>query len=177
MRPITALLLLACFGEAQSLERHRFTLDGGLAQQVVSPSDSAPALGLTYGYLLKPYLELEAGLFTGLNPGPELRGAHYDFQSYDRYFWTPFGVRFVAPLRRNRVELAGGGGGIYQKYSSEAFDAGRNGWGGYFVASASAALDRRRHFWLGAAPHLFLISRDFGHDRWLLITGELSIRF
>lgn len=77
------------------------------------------------------------------------------------------------------------GGGLYEKYTvSDASRAyafsPRDGWGGYFVAGAAIALDRNRHFWIGASPRLYLANTGFqgnNKDRWFVITGDLSFRF
>ena len=97
----------------------------------------------------------------------------------DHYYWVPFGVRFIAPLYRRRIEISGGGGGLYEKYSSDlALGLGsRTGGGGYFIASAAFALDRGRHFWVGATPRWFLANPSYARDRWLQISAEISYRF
>ncbi|MGC9973234.1 MAG: hypothetical protein ABSE56_21880 [Bryobacteraceae bacterium] len=121
-------------------------------------------------------------MFTALQPSPDIGGANYFWNPNDRFVWVPFGVRFIAPLYLGRVEFSGGGGGLYEKYSvsnpNSAFGLqSRSGWGGYFVASASVALDGRKHFWLGATPRLFLANPANGRDRWFQISGEMSVRF
>jgi hypothetical protein len=74
---------------------------------------------------------------------------------------VPFGLRLVAPLWRARLELSSGGG-LYDKYSvsngnQSPFGPIRSldGWGGYFMGGAAVALDRGRHWWLGASPLVF----------------------
>jgi hypothetical protein len=39
------------------------------------------------------------------------------------------------------------------------------------------ALDRSRHWWLGATPRWFLANPHYRRDRWLQIAGEVSFRF
>lgn len=100
----------------------------------------------------------------------------------DRFIWLTYGVRFVAPLYRQRIEFSGGGGGLYEKYSvSDAVNflglRPYNAWGGYFVGSAALALDRSRRFWIGATPRWFLANRESGRDRWFQILAEFSVRF
>ena len=100
----------------------------------------------------------------------------------DRFYWIPFGVRFIAPLHLSRVEFSGGGGGLYEKYTVGSPSPGGgfvpyHGWGGYFVGSAAVALDRGKHFWLGVTPRWFLANGSYARDRWLQIAGELSVRF
>ena len=178
MRILISFLLLALCGNAQPFERNRLTFSGGWAVPVSGQLEGAPVLGFTYGYRFHRYMEAEAGLLAAIRPGPEVRGANYDFQNYDRMLWVPFGIRFVAPLRQSRVELSAGGGALYERYSSNgSFLYGYDGWGGYLVGSASVALDRGRHFWLGAAPRFLLANPQYRRDRWFTITGEVSFRF
>jgi hypothetical protein len=96
--------------------------------------------------------------------------------------WVPFGIRFIAPRYLGRIEFSGGGGGLYEKYSVSNPNSGfglasRHGWGGYFVGSASVALDARKHFWLGATPRWFVVNPPYARDRWFQISGEFSVRF
>jgi hypothetical protein len=184
MRLAVLLFILTLCAGAQTAPRNRltFSLGGAVPIKQYSPEEDAPALGLSYGYRALPWFELETGLFTALNPGSEERGAYYDYIPDDRYFWIPFGVRFVAPVHRNRVELSVGGGGFFQRYSVSnpggpgAFEP-YNGWGGYVLASGSVALDRRRRFWVGVTPRIFLEDTSSRRDRWLVVTGEFSFRF
>lgn len=184
MRLIIPLILLACSVRAQSFPKNRLTFSGGWADQI-SPSyggENATSLGLTYGYRANPHVEFEVGVQTALKPGPEIRGASYDFKPDDRYIWVPFGVKFIVPIDRDRFELSAGGGGLYQKYSISNSGSGfgfqpYHAWGGYLVESASVALDRRRHFWVGVGPRFFLANGDYHRDRWFTITGEFSFRF
>ena len=178
--------MLLCAGSlaAQSFSRNLLTFSGGWADQI-GPSyqnESATSLGLTYGYRWRQYVALEAGIQTALQPGPEVRGAHYDFKPDDRYIWVPFGVRLIAPIAEDRVELSVGGGGLYQRYSISNSGSGfgfdpYNAWGGYGVASAAVALDRRRHFWVGGSPRFFIANGDFHRDRWVTLTAEFGFRF
>lgn len=121
-------------------------------------------------------------MFTALQPAPDIRGGNYFWNPDDRFLWVPVGIRFIAPIYLGRIEFSGGGGGLYEKYSVSnpniAFGLqSRKGWGGYFVGSASVALDRRQHFWLAATPRWFLANPAFARDRWFQISGEFSVRF
>ena len=146
----------------------------------LAAGDSAPSVGVTYAYRLLPPMDVEAGIDTALSLGSEARGANYDIKANDRFIWVPFGLRGVLPLRRDRVEISIGAGGTYEKYSaSDSLFVPRNGWGGYASVGAAVALDGRRHFWLGASPHLFFVNADRGyaHDRWLSANLGLGLRF
>ncbi len=107
-----------------------------------------------------------------------------DIKLNDRFIWVPFGVRGILPLRNGQIELSAGGGGLYEKYSVSNPNPSvgllsRSGWGGYFVAGAAVAIDRDRHFWLGASPRWFLANANGAnaHDRWFVVSGEFSFRF
>jgi hypothetical protein len=96
--------------------------------------------------------------------------------------WITWGARFIAPLNLERFGFSGGGGGLYEKYSVshpliEPWLMPYAGWGGYFVGSASVALDRNKSFWLGATPRLVLANPGDRRDRWFQIPADLSVRF
>jgi hypothetical protein len=182
--PIAVLLLSAVCGYAESDPRNRLTFSGGWSRQIggVSfPKQSAIGLGGSYGYRLNKHVEAEAGLFTTLDPTGEQCSSSGCVDVGDRYYWLPFGIRFIAPLVEGRAELSAGGGGLYEKYTANptpwGAPEGRHGWGGYFVGSAAVALDPSRHFWLGVTPRFFLANPTYARDRWLQLCGEFSVRF
>jgi len=135
------------------------------------------------GYRFHPHIEADAGVFTALQPRPDIRGARYFLDPDDRFVWVPFGIRFVSKMHGERLEFSGDGGGLYEKYHVSNPDWGfgvlsRSGWGGYFVGSAAVARDKQgHHYWLGVTPRWFLANSGFHRDRWLQISGEFSIRF
>jgi hypothetical protein len=183
VRAIIPFLLLVPCAVAQSVTGNRITLSGGWATQIYSYQNAAaPSLGLSYGYRFYKYVEAEGGLFTALDPTGDVCSRNGCVDVNDRFFWLPFGVRFIAPLYLGRIEFSAGGGGLYEKYTvGSPFPGGgpdeRHGWGGYFVGSAAVALDRSHRFWLGATPRWFLANPAYARDRWFQITGELSFRF
>jgi outer membrane protein with beta-barrel domain len=179
MRLFLLLFGLAVCADAQSEMRNTITLSGGLAHSVGTEfGDSAPSVAVTYAYRLLPHVDVEAGIDTALSLGSEVRGANYDIKANDRFIWVPFGLRGVLPLRRDRVEVSVGAGGTYEKYSaSDSVFLPRNGWGGYASVGAAVALDGRRHFWLDASSHLFLVNTSGRHDRWVLLNLGLGLRF
>ena len=92
------------------VERNRITLSGGWARQLLGEPferQTAPAVGLSYGYRPLRFLEVEAGVLVALHPGGQLCNAHACYDPFDRYLWVPFGVRFIAPLSAGRFELFG----------------------------------------------------------------------
>jgi hypothetical protein len=173
------------FVQAQSLERNRITVSGGWARQLYVDSEyrqTAPVVGLSYGYRAFKFMEFEAGVAVGLQPGQDLCNRFGCYDPNDRYIWIPIGVRFIAPLVAGRLEFSGGGGGLIQRYSVSNPDnpyniATEDGLGGYFSAGAAVALDRRHRFWFGATPRALLANPEFRRYRWFTITGDLSFRF
>jgi hypothetical protein len=189
-KSLLLVLVLTCLANAQSDPRNGFTFSGGYARSIHSSccatTETAASLGATYGYRVFRNLEIEAGVVTALYPTPEIRGANYDIKPNDRFIWVPFGLRGILPLHSGRIELSAAAGGLYEKYSvsnpnSNLGLQSRAGWGGYFAGGAAMAIDRGRHFWLGASPRWFLANANQGfgyqHDRWFAITGDFSVRF
>jgi hypothetical protein len=79
--------------------------------------ETAPGLGLSYGYRINKFIEPEAGVFATLQPAPDIQGAHYYLNPNDRFVWITWGVRFIAPLYLDRIEFSAGGGGLHENYS------------------------------------------------------------
>jgi hypothetical protein len=160
-------------------------VSGGWTRQIGRSSfdtQSATSLGFSYGYRLHKNIEAETGLHLALDPTGDVCSRFGCTDAGDRYYWVPFGLRFIAPLYGGRVELGVGGGGLWEKYTSTSLGTNatpyeRHGWGGYFVGSAAVALDHSRHFWLGAAPRWFLANPRYARDRWFQVTGEFGFRF
>ena len=186
MKCLLALLIVSGFIHAQSLERNRISLSGGWTEQLRPPNpdyrQTAPTVGLSYGYRAAKFIEIEAGVSVGLQPGQDVCSRLGCYDPNDRYIWIPIGVRFIAPLAAGRVELSAGGGGFIQRYSVSNPDnpysiASENSLGGYFTTGAAAALDRRRRFWLGATPRFLLANPEYRRDRWFQVTGDFSFRF
>ena len=186
VRTFLSLFLLVSCAAAQSAPPHRLTVSGGWSRQIggyrFQQQKSASGLGLSYGYRVHRYVEVEAGLLTALNPTGEVCSSHGCEDVGDRFHWVPVGVRFVAPLYLGRVEFSGGGGGLYERYTvGNALPGGgpypRNAWGGYLAGSTAVALDHSRRFWLSATPRWFLANSTYGRDRWFQLSAEFSIRF
>lgn len=183
-----ALLLFAALYSAcgQTVPPDRLTISGGWTRQFGGYSyidkETAPGFGISYGRRFGKFIEAETGLFTALDPTANICDRFGCVDVGDRYYWVPFGVRFVAPLYLNRIEFSGGGGGLYERYTvGTPYSGGgpyaRDGWGGYFVTSAAVSLDHGRRFWVAATPRWFLANPRYARDRWLQISGEFSFRF
>jgi hypothetical protein len=186
MRIFIISLIPVAFSYAKSDQRNTITFSGGYARDVNAfccQTDTAPSLGVTYGYCLFRNLQAEAGLITAIHPSPAVRGANYYVELDDRFYWVPFGIRGIVPLWSGRAEISAGAGAVWERYTANPYPAGgtgsRDGWGGYANIAGAVALDRKHHFWLGASPRLFFANTANGyrHDRWFIITGDLGFRF
>jgi len=179
------VLIVAVCAAGQPVSRNRLTFSGGWSRDIGGVSfdrKSATSLGLSYGRRVWKYAEVEAGVFTALDPTGDLCSAHGCVDAKDNFLWIPVGVRFIAPVAQGRVEVSAGGGGLFERYRTDDPFSGvrpfaRTAWGGYFSGGAAVALDRGRHFWLGASPRWFLANPPYDRDRWFQITGEVSYRF
>jgi len=177
------LAVLVCFPLLGQV--NRVTFSGGWSRQLngyFGETESATGLGMSYGYRPLRFLELEAGLTANFHPAAPECSAHGCVYLDDHFFWVPFGVRFVAPLAWKRVEVSGGGGGLYERYQvgnpDNPFDLlDRSGWGGYFRGGAAVWIDRGHHWWLGASPTFFLANPRYARDRWFVIAPEISFRW
>jgi hypothetical protein len=185
VRCLVILLCAAGWAQAQTVDRNRVSVSGGWVGQIytrVSYQETAPLMGISYGYRPLKFLEIEAGLSGGLQPGDETCNRLGCYDPNDRYYWIPLGVRFVTPPLAGRIELSLGGGGLLQRYSvsnpENAYSiTSENAFGGYVTAGAAVALDRRHRFWVGATPRVLLANPEFRRYRWFTITGDFSLRF
>ena len=178
------LCVLAAAGQSQSFPRYDFTLSGGVGAclgKCYGPQDTSPSLGATGGVRLTRGIELEAGVFATIDPVGQSCAAFGCITPSSDFLWVPFGVRFIRPIAHGRVELSAGGGGLFEHFSTSSqvglggYDY--NGFGGYGKASMAVALDRHRHFWIGASPRVNLANSGNYRDRWFLITGDFGLRF
>jgi hypothetical protein len=185
MRALLLSVLLISCASAQPALQDRITFSGDWNRQIGGFSfdkQTAPGFGFSYGHRFMKYVEAEAGLFVAMDPTGDVCSRLGCTDVSDRFYWIPFGVRFIAPLYLGRIEFSGGGGGLYEKYTVgqptiSGAPSPRDGWGGYFVGSAAVSLDRSRHFWVSATPRWFLANPAFARDRWFQIAGEISVRF
>jgi hypothetical protein len=170
MRWLLVLSLATSALNAQSYLRHNFTVTGGagLPRGELRPFlDNSFGVGVSYHYRFIPFLAAEVGYET-------LFGAAGVRDYVDTYFgslrirdyqqFIPFGGRAILPLASERIQVYGGGGGVYLRYSErlqQPFQgsyyrvacpscAARDGIGYYAVAGVNVALDDARHFRVGA---------------------------
>jgi hypothetical protein len=184
MRIAIILSVYAGFLQAQTLQRNEITFSGGEAIQLGTSfeRETAVGLGATYGYRILRYMQVETGVFGVLSPAPQSCDKFGCVTPNDHFIWIPFGARFIAPLKWDRVEVSLGGGGLYEYYSNpNPYPGGvgfsRTGWGGYLTAGSQIALDHGKHFWIGFTPRWFLANPPFARDRWMLAAGSVSYRF
>ena len=187
MKRLLLVLALASFAKGQPEPRNSVTVSGGSALgnfRSCCRTDTAVSLGATYGYRWFSHLQIEAGIVTALHPTSVIRGANYTIEPTDVLTWVPFGLRGVLLLRSGRLEISAGGGGVFEHYSAGNLSdfvraSPQNTWGGYIAAGAMTAIGRSRHFWLGASSRGFFGNVDRGgqRDQWIVVTGDLSVRF
>jgi hypothetical protein len=183
VRNLIFVLFLAIVANAQSDLRNSITVSAGSAlngPRQCCQFDTSVALGATYDYRVIRYLQIEAGIMTAIHPTPHLGGATFDIDPTDRFLWVPFGLQGVLPLWGGRLEASAGGGGIYEHYYSGNIPpfVGKqsdSAWRGYFKLGTAVAIDRTRHFWLGASARE--ISGNRTRAQWVIVTGDLSFRF
>lgn len=98
----------------------------------------------------------------------------------DRIVWVPFGIRLHLPLGRFEASL--GGGGLHENYTVSSGLEGYgyqnySGWGGYVAPRLTFAIDRGRRFAVGATPWIMLSNAQYARDRFVIFTGDFSVRF
>ena len=183
MRTLILMFILASWLDAQSFQRNDITFSGGMSWSVGGnfQGDATPvSLGATYGHRVTPSIELEAGVFGAIKPVKVTCGYNGCFTPDSGFVWVPFGVRLLLPLRRDRFEVSGGAGGLYENFRNYGTSA-YSGFGAYVKASAAVAIDRHRHFWLGATPRIMIAngigSGRYARDRWFMLSADFGFRF
>ena len=183
MRILIASIGLCCLAHQQPT-LSSVTFSAGYARQKFAPFSnySAPAIGATYAYRLRPLLAIEAGVTAAIHLATEIRRANYDIVLDDYFIWVPFGLRGTLPLKHDRFELSLAAGGLYGKYYVANPEPAvglesRSGWGGYAGGGASMAVDPKRHFWLGASALEYVSNSKYARDRWFAFTGDMGFRF
>ncbi|MGH9631932.1 MAG: outer membrane beta-barrel protein [Bryobacteraceae bacterium] len=161
-------------------------------------------LGVEYGYRFHRYFQADVGLDTAFGAADirdYLSTQFGDLRIRDYQFMLPLGGRVVVPIADERVLFSAGGGGAYLRYSERIRQpfgnsgfrldcpvcASRGGWGYYGLVGLNVALDRGRHFRLGATSRIYRADTDgdpFGpiparrtRDEWINILGTFSFTF
>ena len=199
MRPYSLLLitfLMACPASSQSFKRHNFTAGLGAA---IPQGDLGQyyqdAFSWTFAYGFRPvsFFQIDLGWDGAYNSADV--DDYYDspafgpirIRDYQHYF--PFGGRGILPLAKGKVQLFGGGGGAYIRYSEYLNQPSdywrvdcpvcnsRDGFGWYALAGGDVALNQSQSLRLGVTVKMYRGETDgpsIGsippyrtHDKWL----------
>jgi hypothetical protein len=211
MRPSSAvplLLLTAVSGWSQSAYRkHNFnlTLGAGLPRgELRTAFSDSFLLGVGYGYRFHEYFQAETGfdtIFGAAGVRDFLPTGFGDLRIRDFQHMLPIGGAAILPFKQDRIQIQGGVGGMYLRYSERIrqpfgntgyrFDcsvcSSRSGWGYYGRVGVTVALDRTQNFRLGVGAKVVRgeTSGDpFGDvpprqttDRWIQIYGSFGFSF
>lgn len=207
MRWMLPVLLLCGSLPGQDFRKHNVNLVAGAGvprddlQNVLS---SSGGVGFSYFYRPVRFLAAEAGyetLFGAARVRDFLPTSFGNLRIRDYQQFLPFGGRVILPLANDRLQIFGGGGGAYIRYSERLrqpfqdygyrFDcpqcALRDGLGYYASAGATVALDRMQMFRVGGGVKVYrgAVSGDpLGavpggetRDRWVNIYGSFGVSF
>ncbi len=201
------VVALSCTGFGQDgYYRHQFQIAAGAG---LPGSDLRPffersaSLEILYGYRFHPNFQAELALDTIFGAGRVkdflILEGFFPLRIRDYQFLLPFGGRAIWPLAGERLQVFGGGGGAYMRYTEMLRQplsyyriecpvcGARDGVGYYALAGGSVALDEAQHFRLAFTVKMYrgategepvgalTISRT--SDRWLVLLGGLTVAF
>ena len=211
MRPC-AVLALVCvmplMSWAQSdYRRHNFQVNLGAAVPNGELRDyfsNSAAVGVGYGYRFHEFFQVEGGfdtVFGAARIRDFLPSGFGDLRIRDFQHMVPFGGAVILPIADDRVQIQGGLGGAYLRYTErirQPFTSGglrfecpvcssRSGWGYYGRVGVTVALDQAQNFRVGVGGRVYRGETDgdpFGgvpsrrtEDRWLHIYGSFGFSF
>ena len=206
-RVLPIFLLAAALAPAQDFRKWSVNLTGGAGMprdDLRNALSSSGGIGFTFGYRPIPYLMAEAGyetLFGAARIRDFLPTQFGNLRIRDYQQFLPFGGRVILPLAEDRVQIYGGGGGVYIRYSERLrqpfADAGfrfdcaecalRDGTGYYAQAGVNVAIDRAQFFRVGGGTRVYsgatsgdplgAVPGGETRDRWLVIFGSFSVNF
>jgi hypothetical protein len=160
---------------SQPYRRHNLTLGLGAGlprADLQSFLHDSFGLGVGYGYRFHRNFQADIGLDT-LFHAARIRDFYQsdfgDLRIRDYQFLVPFGARAIWPLAHDRLQIHGGGGGAYIRYTEKIRQPfggsyfrldcpvceSRSGWGYYSLAGFSVALDRYQHFRFGVIGKVY----------------------
>ncbi len=206
MRPYIFLLLALTIispGFGQSFQRHHFT--GGLG--AATPRDelsnyyqNAVSWTIGYGYRPVSFFQIDLGYDGAYNAARV--NDYYETNTFgavrirDFQQYYPVGGRAVLPLADGKVQVFGGGGGAYMRYSeglrqpSEYYRIdcpvcnARGGFGWYALAGGDVAVNRAQNLRLGVTTKMYkgttdglsvgIIPAARTKDRWLNVYFHLT---
>jgi hypothetical protein len=206
---LTALLIFGGTDEVFGQEYYRHNVTVGLGAAMPRGelrnlfSDSFLA-GVEYGYRFHRNFQVDAGfdtVFGAAGVNDWLPTAFGNLRIRDYQTFIPFGGRVILPLANERVNIYGGLGGAYLRYSERIKQpfrygeiripcdvcAARDGFGYYGIFGGSVALDSGRHFRVGAATRVYrghtsgdplgAIPPRETTDRWINVFGSFTVSF
>ena len=157
----------------QPWERHHISASLGIAMPRADLQplySNAVGWGFGYGYRFLRNFQADVGLdmaYNAANVNDYLDTGVGFLRIRDFQYFIPVGVRAVLPLAKGRVELHGGGGWAYLRYSealkqpSDYFKVecpsctARDGFGYYTQVGVDFALARSHAFTLGVMSRLY----------------------
>ena len=207
MRWVLPFLLMAGAALGQEFRRHQvnFVAGAGIPRDdIANLLSSSPGVGFSYGYRPIRYLMAEAGYETlfGAARVSDFVNTYYGnlrIRDYQQFF--PFGGRVILPFADDRVQIYGGGGGAYIRYSErirQPFQGSgfridcvecalRDGFGYYAQAGFSVAIDRAQFFRVGFGTKVYRgategdplgpVPGGESRDRWIMLLGTASFNF
>jgi hypothetical protein len=186
--------------------RHNITAGLGIAmprQELLPAYQNAFGWTVGYGYRPLPFLQLDAGYEGSYNAAAV--NDFYDQPAFgplrirDYQTFIPFGARVILPLAGGRVEVFGGGGGAYLRYSEHMtqpdpyYNLGcpvcraRDGFGWQALAGFNVGVTRNNAIKLGVMTRMYdaetsgqavgNIWNGKSQDRWLNTYLTLSFSF
>jgi hypothetical protein len=199
-RLLVFLLFLSCsltaaFAQESSVGTSTVTFGVGGGFGGLNPlgTTGGPVFNGTYEFRVAKYFALETGvhntlgttfqyisLYTpviikagaGLTPVTVLRGQTITTRAPARNTSVPFGFRGILPMKHGKVELFLGGDGAYTWNTNQNYQD----WGVEGRLGARFALDKQRHFWLGATGE-FLQEFGYSSQHWTTWTADFGYRF
>jgi hypothetical protein len=131
-----------------------------------------PAVAWSFGYGYRPLRYLQADITwdssfraAGIRDFITIGGMPVEIRDFQ--FFIPMGGRVVAPLAGGRIEIYGGGGAVYMRYSERIRQPYRfvniacpvcvirDGWGYYSLLGGSVAITRSQNLRLGVITRVF----------------------
>jgi hypothetical protein len=202
------IALLPSLSAAQTaFRRHYVTIGSGAGlprADLSSVFSTSPGLNVGYGFRFHPWFQLDAGfetLFGAAGVRDFLPTSFGNLRIRDYQHFVPMGGRVVVPLVDERLHLFAGGGGAYMRYTERIRQpftesgfridcdvcSARDGWGSYALLGGNVAVDRARHFRVGASAKVYrghtegdplgAVPARRTTDRWVNVVGEFTASF
>ena len=207
MRWVLLPLLAGSLVLGQEYRKHNvnFVAGAGIPREELSNLlSTSGGIGFSYYYRPIRWLAAEAGyetLFGAAEIREWVQTGYGNLRIRDYQQFLPFGGRVILPLAAEKVQVYGGGGGAYIRYSerlSQPYNyygyrfecpmcSLRDGLGYYATAGANIAIDRGQMFRVGGGVKMYrgAVSGDrLGpvpsgetRDGWLNIFGSFGLSF